>query len=862
MYVYPTWTSKNNLSYDLISNNFIKTYGVLNWNARAFYKDAFDFSLSPSQGKGMKIFHNTNEGEKTNYAIGITQSDVINIFKPEQLDYCLHFYYDDNGDNILEVLIDGIRIHSEYAENIPYYFEYNEITTTLIVYKEITLIDGTKVQETITEFNQGINEIDLNLPYHAFLLVHTSQNTDLDIMLDLDGIKAYEISDVTYSIIVDEVVETTSIFRDYDGIPTGNVTLTIETTYGVEFSTISQNNIKLYRFVPNSENPDIDREAVSVILPSEATSGGSFEITALNLQQGYTYELIIGTRENNLVTLSGVHFKPRICIFKTEGELPALEDEALNQYFNDVYFKARNLNKLIDVDSIIHEVAGIFDFQYKVTEYDPETNDYHFVDDPVKVEAGLKDTDQVLTFNTSEIIEELFVQQYLPEYAKYMTDIKDAQISIIVSTEREKLKEILFKNITLMNYFKGSRTQMEFLISIFSSSIGYYYVSVDPDPYRNFVYRISTSLPEKYWIDDIKDIAHPLGWDNLYIYVPRTAVNWHQMIILEPESFEKYWELHSKEVQHTYIDFADYLENGQISRYGNFAANAMYNDFFENMEKNIPFKETTYSAIVDYGVYSQATDTSGLFYDIRSTYPDVTFNENSSQTVSGEKSLFKIKCNDARTWDIEFLKSGIASEYIWTINRGNGNSFIIKTLIPKLKLLLTDNDKFEVQLTLKFRNQMEMSIFNYKLNNQHIKLQDGYVKHLIDQKYIDQTIENYNTTFNGVMLEDFSSEKLFKHHESHYSGLLNFTSINNIIGDIQLNSLAADEFELFFNDESGTQNLISGLFSTYEWTFTNGSSHVSIITNEPRVKAPRIPESVSTILIRANEAFLGPTYVA
>jgi len=859
MYVYPTWTSKNNLSYDTITNNFIKTYGVLNWNARAFYKDAFDFSLSPSQGKGMKIFHNTNEAEETNYAIGITQTEVVNIFTPEQLDYCLHFHYNDNNENILDVLDHGTVIHTEFAENIPYYIEFDETETKLIVYKELTLFDGSKLEETIFEFP---NIIDLNFSYHAFLLVHTSQNTDIDIALDFDGIKCHEINDVTYELLSGEITETVSVFRDYDGIPTGDVTLTINTVWPIEFSTLTQDSIKLYRFVPNSEDVNVDKELVSIILPSEATTAGSFEITALGLQQGYTYELVLGTSDCGLIALNGIPFKPRFCIFKTEGELPELEDEALNQYFNDVYFKARNLSKLIDVDSIIHEVAGLFDFQYKVTEYDPETDNYHFVDDPVKVDAGVEDTDQVLNFNTSQIIEELFVQQYLPEYAKYMTDINDDEITIIASTDREKLKELLFKNITLMNYFKGSRTQMEFLISIFSSSIGYYYVSVDPDPYRNFVYRISTSLPEKYWIDDIKDITHPLGWDNLYIYVPRDATNWHQMVILDEETFEKYWELHSKQISHSYIDFADYLDNGEIIRHGNFTANAMYDDFFNEMEKAFPFHETTYSAKVDYNVTSKVTDTEGLFYDIRSTYPEVIFGGSISQELSGDRSYFKVTSYNAHVFDIEFLKSGIASEYIWKVIRSGGVHEVITTRIPKLKLFMSNDEAFEVQLTLKFRDQMEMSIFNYRLSNQHIKLQEGYVKHLTDEKYIDKLVNNYNTTFNGVILGDLESEKLFRHHEAHYSGVLDFVSINNIIGNIQLNSLSGNEFELFFNDESSTENFISGLFLQYEWTFVIGTQQLTLTTNEPYIKAPLTPDSISTVLVRGDEAFLGPTYVA
>jgi len=551
-----------------------------------------------------------------------------------------------------------------------------------------------------------------------------------------------------------------------------------------------------------------------------------------------------------------IPFESSTLVFKTAGEIQEVDEVQLNQFFNDIYFKARNLDTLIDVDAIIHEVAEIFDYEYPVTEYDAESKKYFKVANEEKVKLGMEDTNRMIQFENSKIIERLFVSQYLPEYSKYMTDLNDTSIILINVQEAANLKEILFKNITLLNYFKGTKTQIQFLVSIFSSSIGYYYVSVDPDPYNNFVYRVSTTLPEKYWIDDIKDITHPLGWNDFYIYIPKDALSWHQMKILSPEEFEEFWEMHSQLAPISYMDIADFLdEYGNTFRFGKFVGNAILDDL--TSPKEFPFKETSYLAKVEYQNTNKATADSGLFFDLRTEYRNVAVDVAipEDRIITGSKPLFSMKKTD-NLWEIEFLRSGIAAIYKWRIYKGASLYGVIETHIPKLKFLTGSGEIFNIVLDLTF-NDMVMPVFNFKLDNRHINFSKNlYFKD--KENFLDQTVEDAFDSNNAMILSDNSSEKEYFFTESNYDAELDFARISSIISNINITN-DGNEYEIFYNDVAGTENLINGLFNEFLFIIRDsGEMLFTIDSSIPKITLDLTSVNLEVILKRDDVTYIGP----
>jgi len=924
MYIYPQWTFKKNFDVDLFTGHITKTSDNDLWDARAYITDAFDYSSGVGDlvGTGIKVFHNVNEGEVTDYAFGITSEDYPNnITTPAQIGFGFHFY-----DSSVDVIHNGVPVHHiAVALNTAYFLEI-EADQTLKAFYE----DENRNQVEIVDCG---TVLDPNI-YHAVLVAKTAIYTDLQIQIDTTGVKAKHILDMQYTL--DGALFESIYSRPYD-IPISANKIRVSTSSNIRELSLNKDSVKVYRYLPSDENPDINKVLVLYDVPDQWGTNNYFDIFVHELLSGYVYQVVVGTDDNRLVTYTKwrhiidnldtpiyqnmsnddfvlmlysdlleraidpsvaeragwvdnlnsnvytreyvvmrfvnsveynskvapksppeyeIPFEIKTAVFKTAGEIPKVDEIKLNQFFNDIYYKAKNLDALIDIDKIVHEVADIFDYAYPVTEYNAETNTYFHVEDPKKVDLALDNTDMVLEFENSKVIEQLFVSQYLPEYAKYMTDLNDESIILINAAEAENLKEILFKNITLMNYFKGNKTQMQFLISIFSSSIGYYYVSVDPDPYDNFVYRISTSLPEKYWIDDIKDITHPLGWNDFYIYVPKDALNWHQMKIMSAEEFESFWELHSQIPPTSFIDVADYIDEfGNAFRFGNYVGNAMLNDL--TSPKEFPFYPSGYNAKIDYNNSSKGNASEGLFYELRSEIREVTVDVNipEDRVISGVKPLFSKKLV-GDTWEIEFLRSGIASIYNWKIYRGASYIGSLKTYIPKLKYKVKAGEVVNIVLDLTF-GDMSFPIYNYNLDNRHSKIinSSGIVAPIT---FLDQITSVKSETYNSVLVGDTTSEKEFMFNEGEYEATLDFTRITSIIPSINIINTGT-KYEVFYNDISTQENLIHGLFNEFEWSIFNGALLLHKFNTKCSVIDISLPSGNLVVnLIRDDISYLGP----
>jgi len=917
MYIFTDWDFKKNFEIDFFTGLMTKTSTTSGiWDARAYRKNVFDSLI---EGAGFRVFHNDNPGEITDYAVGISNDpEPNNLNTPSQLQYGLHFH-----GGVVDVIDNGTIVHQQSSNNNEYRFEFQADGTCIVYEDEVTIFDC-------------ISVVDFSSSYSFLLFASIAENTDLETQIDLTGIKKKHILDVMYD---DGYGSEISLYTNPYNLPINTQYLRVYTNSPVLRSSLNNDSVKLYRFIPANENVEEFKELQEIIVPYDWSTVNYFDIFVPNFEEGYVYELLIGTTDNKLIshtswgqiineidTYSGmsdaefvdfaynnvlqrsptpteqsdgentlaagttretfirilvnsieyqsspffaseIPFESKFCVFKSFGEAPIPEEVDLSQFFNDVYYKARNLDALVDVDKIIFDIAKMFNYTYKVSEYDADLNKYYYVPDQEKIDANLDDVDTTLTFDNAKIIEELFVKQYLPEYKRYVNDINNPNISILNNKNKEKMKDLLFKNITLMNYFKGNKGQMQHLISIFSESIGYYYVSVDPDPYYNFIYRISTSLPKNYWSSDIKHITHPLGWEDFYVLVPTDENNWHQMKSFATMSeFEEYWEKYGNFPDKMYADinyFTD--EENTVYRWGRYIGNAMHEEMFET--KEFPFKFDDYNASIDYNINSPVTDTVGVFYDVRSTSKDFYILKDYDTDVvqefqlNGESPLFKYTNTGYYSWTLEFLKDGISAVYIWDIYQRGAKIGSITTHIPKLKYFGKKDEYYDIILRLEYKN-FKMPVYNFRISNENIKLINS-MRYGINKcyAYIDQRVSSTVDRHDAMLLGDSGTAYKYPIEDGHYDGILDSVLLNSLASSVNINS-DNDLHTAFLNDISGTENLIQGIFTEYEWIVSNTATTRVINkykTTNSSFFCDMTGVTLQVNLIRGDEIFPGPS---
>ena len=914
MFIHPNWTYNRNFLEDQVTKHLRMSSGTLPWQARVYLEGEFPAFV---QGAGIRIFHNVNPGEESIYAMGMAQGNPQNVLDPADLEYGFIF----DGTDIF-MIAEGVILPQVLVEQNSVYDMRSDATDTVNWY-----VDGTIV-------NTFVGLIDYSEPWNFFVLGHTAFTTDLETQINPDGIDRLLVNDVVFDLDVVDVTggvtqvetsvygnasvpSTTSLFRckmERDADPT---------------TVVLGENVLIERLIRAGEDPrshglpqSATRIPIDAVCPYNWSTNSELHIFINGLDEGDTLEFTIGSEDqpiyefvNDSTNIPNT-FVPTVAIFKIEGAVPVVEDEeALGQFFNDIYFKTRHLSSLIDIDDIVYKASDYFDFEYKVTEYNADEDTYSHVLDQEREDLGLEDTDRVLRFENQKTIEELFVKQYLPEYINYMKDINDPPTAnldstdaqeqnspalIIDSGELKDLKNLLFKNITLMNYFKGNQVQMEFLISIFSSSLGWHYISVDPDPYHNFIYRVSTTMPERYWTENIRHITHPLGWDDFYVFVPRDAINWHQVQILDSTSAEAYFLQHMESQKPTYIDYADYLDStatvevldgtgyrinrhydGTVKRYGTYTGNAMEPDLLS--EKDFPFKIAEYVADVEYAssifsVYDGTTvvdSTSGLFHELRNDYPvyDATTGYSDTTEVgydgteqgltkTGNPSLFKATWANS-VWTFEFSKSGLAGYYIWEVYNAGGLVATYKTHIPKVLHVGASNEQLTVMLRLRMKN-WSTPIFSYVVDTNFRWFKDlEWDSWKIKETYLDQWAGSTIDRHDGALFEGVVNDP-YRINDGDYQGELDSTAI-------EASALAAilditgSEHIVFFNDGTAytDENMMSGIFTEFLWEIRKDGPSGEII-NTIRTTTPELSytspgsRNVSVRLIRGELEYQGP----
>lgn len=168
----------------------------------------------------------------------------------------------------------------------------------------------------------------------------------------------------------------------------------------------------------------------------------------------------------------------------------------------DLYNQTINLNHNLSIDN-----SKDNDFSFNKTIYYPERARY-------ELDTELTEVNNDLAYITAQI------NQYAFEYKDLLKKIND-KVSLEDNASidiKNNFIAFLLKNMNKVNQLKGSKYLIEFVLRAYAKFIGYYVISVVEE--KNFVYRISCSIPEDEWNGLLKNIVHPCGWNVIYNFIP------------------------------------------------------------------------------------------------------------------------------------------------------------------------------------------------------------------------------------------------------------------------------------------------------------------------------------------------------
>lgn len=475
-----------------------------------------------------------------------------------------------------------------------------------------------------------------------------------------------------------------------------------------------------------------------------------------------------------------------------EEVITAPVDYGLSNTSNDVYNKSRMVERLLDIDEIIYR-SGEFDFQMIPTRFDPNLGEYINYEDIVDENGNISTkTYDPMPFYNSTAFKEMALKQFLPEYENFFIGIDST--NLVTRSYLDNLESILLKKATFMNFFKGNQTQMRFLISIFAESIGKHLISVDPSPYWNFVYMVSTDMDKEYWTKDIKPITHPIGWGDYYAYIPPQEPNYLQV---------RRWTIEDFLLK--YKDCLDYL-TFSYQGYKRFT-------FFANVEDRAltSFHKFDFVKAGD-AQFSRNYDDSSLIAEV----------------VPAERiTVVERKEDRKHTFVVEYEETGVGTEYVWNVKRYGNTAFVGRTTMPKFEFGSDDDATHEVELTLVNENWQHTlpsrSVEPYSLAR--VLLAEDAVDD--SSKYIDETGGVGHDLFRTLPWDDFAKFDVLREGSYEYEANVNLVAAQTelsdpALGDVVLKSVSGKTVaELSFG--------LSGVALEYIWVVYRDGVRINIL---------------------------------
>jgi hypothetical protein len=382
-----------------------------------------------------------------------------------------------------------------------------------------------------------------------------------------------------------------------------------------------------------------------------------------------TYEILIDF--NILNGISPVDSGNVISIGFITGATPIISG-AIRDFSTNCANALFSLNNLDFLDNIENSFTIQNPFNYKFSPV---------VDDGSGSFTGMTDsngTDVLLQFDIGLAMQELYVKQYLSEYTAYF-NLLDMELETNPNMTQSLLNQTklaLFSKSNLINSFaKGTLIGIETVFGMFCKNLGQYTFRVENSPLNsNFIYRITSDMPQLYWSSVIRDIVHPLSWVDEYIQIdngasqlPTTSsttvdpadVMYDSYITNTRNYATKYGlnidGLRRKPTYYMDIDM-DSMYNGDTQFY----EMAMVEDMSSNLQFN--FKPNEYAVVLNY------TDPALL---VELSNPTNFIFRNSVSTVFKRIVV-----------DMEFKMNGIAMQYVYKVKDHAGK--VIQTLTSNM----------------------------------------------------------------------------------------------------------------------------------------------------------------------------------
>jgi len=393
----------------------------------------------------------------------------------------------------------------------------------------------------------------------------------------------------------------------------------------------------------------------------------------------------------------------------------------------DIYRQLSNINKNLSIDNNKDN-----DFSFKKTIYYPERSRYEL------------DPNETFVNNDLTYLN-LQINQYAFEYKNLLEKVNTNILSDNALFDlKNNFTKFLLKNISKLNNLKGSLYLIDFILKSYAKFIGYYVVSVVEE--KNFVYRITTSIPLDEWNGLLKNIVHPCGWNVIYNYVPPLGNLQIELGSLN-ENISFYNKLRSVLNSVSYFE-GDYLNKFKnIKKLSSLRPGFRYEQF-KHYKYNTKYGESNLN--VNHCWEEKAS--VGLNYN------------NTFYEMIGKNNYHFFHDRISNYFDINFGKPGVAVHYIWKTFLGNKLVNTTITPFPNYKNQLNylgDSRNFRTELTLKHRD-WEQTVFGYKRNyDQYRALPNSFYQKNSRKSYLSILASNQNYEHNsGLALSNFTNESL------------------------------------------------------------------------------------------------------
>lgn len=326
---------------------------------------------------------------------------------------------------------------------------------------------------------------------------------------------------------------------------------------------------------------------------------------------------------------------------------------------NNTIFKLNQL-KNISLQNILN--LDSFNYQFNSVEKENQNS-------PQNTEINIKQNINQQLFNLAQL-------QYLNEYSNYFNalDKETENKTEIIQNRLKEFKRFFLQKSNFINcYSKGTKRGIETIFLIFAQSLDYNIIIIEKSPLNvNFVYRVTTNLPETYWKGVIKELVHPVSWSDEYVYIKGTEGDTTLVTYYEPSFYNEYY-FNSREYFHRTrnqilqnsnigISYLDINYNQPYGTYTNVYDVAMIEDFDSHYRFN--FSPISYNNPIEY----DQTVKDIIIDDIVNYVGGVLY-----YNVDIDESTFHYNVL------IEFLLKGIGLQYEFEVYDIDTNALLLRT---------------------------------------------------------------------------------------------------------------------------------------------------------------------------------------